>query len=233
MRRLVLIISLAVALVARAENIEFNSGPQRVHLIELFTSQGCSSCPPAETWLSKLKSEPTLWRNFVPLAFHVDYWDRLGWRDPFASREWTARQYQYSASWQSESVYTPGFVLDGREWLDRRVPAGSSEKPGALKFSITNGNAVAEFVPSDSRPKEFDLHVAALGFDLSTKIRGGENSGRNLSQDFVVLSMADQRMSQAKAEFPFNPDARAKAIAAWITSTNQVEPIQAVGGWLK
>lgn len=233
MRELVLIISLATALVARAGDIEFNSGPQRVHLIELFTSQGCSSCPPAEAWLSKLKTESGLWKGFVPLAFHVDYWDRLGWRDPFASKEWTARQYRYSAGWQSESVYTPGFVLDGREWLDRHVPAGSNEKPGALKFSISNGKAVAEFFPSDSQPKDFDLHIATLAFDLTTKIKAGENNGRNLSQDFVVLAMADQRMLQAKAEFPFNPDARAKAIAAWITSTDQLEPIQAVGGWLK
>ncbi len=106
----------------------------KTHLIELFTSQGCSSCPPAEAWLSKLKNEPRLWKDFVPLAFHVDYWDRLGWRDPFASKEWTARQYQYSENWKSESVYTPGFVLDGREWMDRSIPAAATEKPGVVEI---------------------------------------------------------------------------------------------------
>jgi len=60
--------------------------------------------PPAEAWLSKLKDEPRLWQDFVPLAFHVDYWDRLGWRDPFASKAWSARQYEYSARWESSSV---------------------------------------------------------------------------------------------------------------------------------
>ncbi|MBA3608983.1 MAG: DUF1223 domain-containing protein [Chthoniobacterales bacterium] len=99
-----------------AADVALESGPMRTHLLELFTSEGCSSCPPAEAWLSKLKDDPGLWRDFVPLAFHVDYWDRLGWRDPFASKIWTARQYEYSARWKSSNVYTPGFVLDGREW---------------------------------------------------------------------------------------------------------------------
>jgi hypothetical protein len=145
MCRLVLIIWLGVTLIARAGDLNFDSGPQRVHLIELFTSQGCSSCPPAEAWLSKLKSEPGLWKNFVPLAFHVDYWDRLGWRDPFAMKEWTARQYQYSANWKSEGVYTPGFVLDGRELTGRSVPSAAVEKPGVWKFSIKDQKIAAEF----------------------------------------------------------------------------------------
>ncbi len=92
----------------QAAELSFTSGPGNVHLLELFTSEGCSSCPPAEAWLSKLKDDPRLWRDFVPLAFHVDYWDGLGWRDPFASKVWTARQYQYSARWKSSTVYTPG-----------------------------------------------------------------------------------------------------------------------------
>jgi len=84
MRLVILIPSLIATLTAQAADRVFETGPQKTHLIELFTSQGCSSCPPAEAWLSKLKNEPGLWKNFVPLAFHVDYWDRLGWRDPFA-----------------------------------------------------------------------------------------------------------------------------------------------------
>jgi hypothetical protein len=202
-------------------------------VIELFTSQGCSSCPPAEAWLSKLKDEPGLWKNFVPLAFHVDYWDRLGWRDPFAAKEWTARQYQYSANWKGESVYTPGFVLDGREWSGRQVPSPSNDKPGALKLSIANQKLIAEFVPANGGPKDVDLHIATLGFDLKTKIAAGENSGRNLKQDFVVLSLAKQEMPAGKTEVAFNPDSRAGAFAAWITTANQLEPIQAIGGWLR
>jgi len=233
MRRIALILLVGGTLTAYAGDRVFESGPQKAHLIELFTSQGCSSCPPAEAWLSKLKSEPRLWKDFVPLAFHVDYWDRLGWRDPFAAKEFTARQYQYSEVWKSESVYTPGFVLDGREWMERSVPKLSSEKPGALKLSIVTGKVVAEFVPADGATKDVDLHLATLGFDLMTKVTAGENSGRSLGQDFVVLSLTSQKMSGGKSDFAFNPDSRAGAVAAWITSPNQIEPIQAVGGWLR
>src|ERR1700676_2382139 len=141
----ILVVYLAFATAAHAADFQFESGPQRTHLLELFTSEGCSSCPPAEAWLSKLKNESRLWKDFVPLAFHVDYWDHLGWRDPFASKEWTARQYRYSSSWNGNSVYTPGFVLDGREWQERTIPVSSSEKPGVLKLSVANNKISAEF----------------------------------------------------------------------------------------
>jgi hypothetical protein len=233
MRLAVVVLTLSCALAAQAGDRVFESGSQRTHLIELFTSEGCSSCPPAEAWLSKLKAEPRLWKDFIPLAFHVDYWDRLGWRDPFAAKEWTARQYQYSVDWKSESVYTPGFVLDGREWQERIVPVSSSEKVGVLKLLIANDKILSEFNPANGGTKDVDLHVATLGFDLTTKVTAGENNGRNLRQDFVVLSLMNRKMSDRKAEIAFNLDPRAGAIAAWVTTPNQLEPIQAVGGWLR
>ena len=94
----------------------FESGDTQSSLIELFTSEGCSSCPPAEKWLSALKSSPDLWKKTVPVAFHVDYWDHLGWRDRFAKPEFTSRQQRYAAAWGGDSVYTPGFVVNGKEW---------------------------------------------------------------------------------------------------------------------
>jgi hypothetical protein len=233
MRFAIVIFALGFAFHTQAADRIFASGPQRTHLLELFTSQGCSSCPPAEAWLSKLKGEPRLWKDFVPVAFHVDYWDRLGWRDPFAAKEWTARQYQYSANWKSESVYTPGFVLDGRELRDRTVPTSSNDKPGVLKLLVTNDKIIAGFVPTNGGMQDVDLHVAALGFDLMTKVTAGENTGRNLRQDFIVLSLAHQKIVDGKAEVSLNADMHAGAIAAWITPPNQLEPIQAVGGWLR
>src|SRR3954462_6751955 len=98
---------MATPFFARAGEIVFESKPARAHLIELYTSEGCSSCPRAEEWMSGLKNQANLWRDIVPVAFHVDYWDRLGWRDPFASKLWTARQTEYSARWKTDSVYTP------------------------------------------------------------------------------------------------------------------------------
>ncbi len=220
--------------------VELESKATKTHLLELFTSEGCSSCPPAEAWLSKLKDEPRLWQDFVPLAFHVDYWDRLGWRDPFASKAWTARQYEYSARWKSSSVYTPGFVLDGREWRNNGVPSASSDSPGTLKLSVENGDTVsAVFKQGSGADKPLDLHVARLGFGLNINVKAGENSGRKLLHDFVVLSLETAKMNGGKAELrspaagPKEDASSRSAIVAWVTEPGGIEPIQAVGGWVR
>jgi hypothetical protein len=222
---------------AGAEEMVFESKPIRTHLLELFTSEGCSSCPPAEAWLSKLKEDSRLWHDFVPLAFHVDYWDRLGWRDPFASKAWTARQYQYSAQWGSSSVYTPGFVLDGREWRNTHAPEAATESPGILRISLAGPERViAAFRPAQSDARSFDVHVVKLGFGLNSKVKAGENSGRDLQHDFVVLSLTNERVRPEGQEIHLPAPAQAgnerAAIAAWVTESGQAEPIQAVGGWL-
>ena len=225
----------AFCFVVDGADFQFESGAQRTHLLELFTSEGCSSCPPAEEWLSGLKTSPGLWKNFVPLAFHVDYWDRLGWRDPFAAKEWTARQYRYSSWWKNNSVYTPGFVLDGREWHNINVPSTTNETVGVLRISWSKEHQLlAEFQPTYSVGAGFELHVARLSFDLKTNVTAGENNGRKLRHDFVVLSLTSEKMSQGKAQLQLGtPDARTGAIAAWVTVADQIEPIQAVGGWLR
>ncbi len=225
---------------ASAFALELQSQPVKTHLLELYTSEGCSSCPPAEAWLSKLKDNPRLWQDFVPIAFHVDYWDRLGWRDPFASKAWTARQYEYSARWKSSSVYTPGFVLDGREWQNLGAPSAASESPGVLKISAANGDAIsASFKASNGADKPLDLHVARLGFGLNINVKAGENSGRKLQHDFVVLALETTKLNGGKAELRV-PVAAGKAeastrsaIVAWVTEPGQLEPIQAVGGWVQ
>ena len=116
---------------AQTNTTTFRSTTEQTALLELYTSEGCSSCPPAEAWLSGLKESPGLWKSFVPLAFHVDYWDYLGWRDPWAARLYSDRQRAYAGRWHSESIYTPGFVLDGKEWRGwpgrKDVPKAPSE----------------------------------------------------------------------------------------------------------
>ena len=224
----------------RAEPLSIESGPQKTHLLELFTSEGCSSCPPAEAWMNKLKDNAGLWRDFVPVAFHVDYWDRLGWRDPLASRAWTARQYEYSERWNSGSVYTPGFVLDGGEWQRSGLPSAGNESPGTLKLSVSDGEKIiASFRPATSESKPLELHVARLGFGMTINVKAGENSGRKLQHDFVVLAMESTRMTDGEAELtspailrPQDANSRS-AIAAWVTEPGKLEPIQAVGGWLR
>ncbi len=229
---------LAAAPFAQASDLTLASAPTKTHLLELYTSEGCSSCPPAEAWLSDLQKEHGLWHDFVPLAFHVDYWDRLGWKDPFASKQWTARQYAYSAAWKSSSVYTPGFVLDGQEWRRRSVPDASQESVGVLRLSLAqNGTVRAKFAPASANGEKLELHLARLGFGQNIHVKAGENSGRKLQHDFVVLGLTSGPLTDGAAELPL-PAAKAstnggrQAIAAWVTKTGQLEPIQAVGGWL-
>jgi len=99
-----------------ANEIIFQSQEKQTILIELYTSEGCSSCPPAESWLQQFKDNPLLWKEFIPMAFHVDYWDDLGWKDPFSQKQWTERQQRYQKQGNISQVYTPGFIISGQEW---------------------------------------------------------------------------------------------------------------------
>ena len=234
------VLSLLFGGVLCADDVVFESGPKKVQLLELFTSEGCSSCPPAEASLGRLVNDPRLWHDFVPIAFHVDYWDRLGWKDPFAAAEWTKRQHLYATTWNAESVYTPAFVLNGREWRDAQVPVINDGGPGALKATLRSDNSVlVTFEPAKGEARDFDLYLARLGFGISTNVRAGENNGRNLRHDFVVLSLDHQKLVSSPQEFHLPSPAREianrpnrTALAAWITSAGDITPLQATGGWL-
>src|SRR5450432_272324 len=102
--------------VCRAGERKFQSDGAQATLVELFTSEGCSSCPPAEASLSRLKDDPSLWKSIVPVAWHVDYWNSLSWRDRFSSARYTERQRGYATKRGSNSIYTPAFAVNGREW---------------------------------------------------------------------------------------------------------------------
>ncbi len=226
-----------------AAETRFQSGPAQTSLVELYTSEGCSSCPPAEAWLSRLKDNPGLWKNFVPLAFHVDYWDRLGWRDRFSSKQWTERQSRYAAHWRSESVYTPAVVVNGREergWSGTKFDLPNNKQTGHLNVTTSDGKTFAvEFRPVDGLSSAYEAHLALLGSGISTSVRAGENNGRNLAHDFVVLDLQDAGL---KSDAGFNrarltTDATTesgarKAIAVWVTPRGQLFPLQATGGWL-
>lgn len=224
-------ILLAMTSLAAAGEITIESPATRVHLVELFTSEGCSSCPPADDWLRGLKTERGLWREFVPVAFHVDYWDNLGWPDRLASPRFTERQRAYAAAWRANTVYTPGFVLDGREWRGRTVPAATAEKAGVLKVRIADERASVEF-PAAGR--KLTAHVAWLSGGIENDVKAGENRGRKLRHEFTALAIESQPLDPAKGVAVFTPakPRDAKAVAAWITETGRVEPIQATGGVL-
>ena len=221
--------------------VVLQSGPARASLLELYTSEGCSSCPPAEAWLSKLRDDPRLWKEIVPIAFHVDYWDNLGWKDRFASAAYTSRQREYAARWSSGSVYTPGFVLDGREWRGWFSQQGlTSQKTAAGVLSINvpaAGRAATVTYRSagQSTGAAREVCLAVLGFDVKSDVKAGENRGRALAHDFVALSYEKKPLLEKSAEFrlPAKPAGVGRlALAAWVVEPGKGEPEQAVGGWL-
>ena len=188
--------------------------------------------------MSGLKNQPRVWQDIVPVAFHVDYWDHLGWRDPFASKKWTERQADYSVRWKTESVYTPAFVLDGKEWHYGKLPEASTETPGILKIAVDGERIVASFKAASNSSGHYDIHVARLGFSLTSDVTAGENSGKKLSQDFVVLGLTNETLRSGAKELKLPAPTQKStvdprtAIAAWVTPAGQLEAIQAVGGWL-
>lgn len=231
--RLFFLFSLVVV-TAAASPQKFSSGGARTHLIELFSSEGCSSCPPAEKWLGELRDDPGLWRDFVPVAFHVNYWDRLGWPDRFAKKEFTARQYAYADRWGSGSVYTPEFVLNGSEWRGGKLPAPSVEKPGVLSVECSDdGVCRVRFEATGN----YEVNVAVLGAGILSKVRAGENRGRDLRHDFVVLELKTAKMSEGTAELSVAKSAEKgigrQALAVWVTRRGELTPVQATGGWLE
>jgi len=228
------------------QTVSFASGPEKVSLVELYTSEGCSSCPPADRWLSAVGETEQLWKQVVPVAFHVSYWDRLGWPDRFAQREFDTRQRRLAARADS-GVYTPGLFKDGAEYRSwRRTPpnavADQSQPaaPGELTISKVDGNEwVVTYAPADSAGTPSQVFAAVLGNKLSNAIARGENAGKRLDHDFVVLqleraalnkSSADSKILQAR----FTLDTHVTehpALAAWVTNASG-QPLQAVGGAL-
>ena len=236
---------MSIPSLSRADDILFRSGPARVALIELFTSEGCSSCPPAEKWLGDLRPSPALWREFVPVAFHVNYWDHLGWRDPLAAKAFTDRQHDYATAWNANSVYTPCFVRDGAEWRPNGTPAGDRGAAGDLvvRWRSETRETVVEFTASTTSkpPAAMEAYVALLGGGIVSEVRKGENAGRRLQQEFAVLRLAVQPLVRgqngawsAKVAVPqergISPPRL--ALAAWVTPKGRLAPLQAVGGWL-
>lgn len=230
-----LFLALMVMIPSLALASEWQSGPVRVDVIELYTSEGCSSCPPADRWLSQLKDDPGLFLEFIPMAFHVDYWDYIGWKDRFAQPDFSARQRKYVREGLVSQPYTPGFVINSAEWRGwfrgKRQWDNSQENVGELRATVESGKLAAEF----SGEGAGQLHVAVLGMGLSNQVKAGENRGRKLSHDFVVLETTSAPgHRQWEITLPPIPDRGQSrtAIVAWVTPLQSQSIIQATGGYL-
>jgi hypothetical protein len=189
---------LAAAVAAAPLSCRASSPEHQVALVELYTSQGCSSCPPADRWLSAISSREG--GRVVPIALHVGYWDYIGWKDPYAQPAFNDRQRALAAANASRSVYTPGVFVQGREFarwsdaagFDRAVEAiNRTAAPVAitLEARVAAAGIVVDArasAPSSSALRDPRLHLALVQSGLSTAVGAGENRGATLRNDRVV-----------------------------------------------
>lgn len=224
----------------QAQTLQFSSGEAQVSLVELFTSEGCSSCPPAEAWLNRFVDDDRLWHQVIPIAFHVDYWDYIGWRDRFADPGYSKRQYRYQKEGGIRTVYTPGVLVNGREWRGWHgaVPPASGHRPGNLVLNLEDDRVSARFdtLTGESAGRSLRLHLAILAFGLESRVAAGENRGRRLSHEFVVVGMNSADTTSGNWQLMLPPiretGSRRHALVAWISETGRQRPLQATGGWL-
>lgn len=182
---------------AQARGCSAVSPAHQAVLVELYTSQGCSSCPPADRWLSQLDARHPRDR-VVPIALHMNYWDHIGWKDPFARAEFTSRQRALAAAGGSHTLYTPGVFVQGREFpqWSGHAPFDDAIRtlaaaPAAVRITLNaelagpvvtlNASAVALASARDPR-----LYLALVTSGLATNVRAGENRGEQLRNDRVV-----------------------------------------------
>jgi len=193
-------------------------GARQLVIAELFTSEGCSSCPPAEALLKHLSEEqPIDGVEVIALEEHVDYWNQLGWTDPFSSRQFSERQEKYATVFHNDGVYTPQLIVDGATEVvgSRSVDVEKAmQRAAALpKASIAlkevgerkNGEATIQFsvssLPATLTSHKLELWVAVTERGLQSDVQAGENSGRRLQHAAVVRSLRELETRESAGQF--------------------------------
>jgi hypothetical protein len=201
---------------AIAAECSAKSGATTVPLLELYTSEGCSSCPPADKWLSGIITD-----KVTPLAFHVDYWDYIGWKDKFSKAEYSDRQRKIAAFGGAGFVYTPQFVINGRDFkgwdnsrLNQSVTASqkiASRANLSLDAVQENGKIILKTTAqltnsadAQNKIKDTDVFVAIYENKLVSQVKAGENSGRELKHDYVVRELFGAYQINNQNEFSKN-----------------------------
>lgn len=193
-----------------------HSLPHRVTVLELYTSEGCSSCPPADRWMSTLPQRGIDASMVIPLAFHVDYWNQLGWADRFSQARFSERQRQVADRLTSGVIYTPQLVLDGRNLrliggMDKlqKMLAATNQQPASASIDlkveqVSEGLAIAAqvSVPDAALRAPAEAWIAVYESGLSSRVSRGENAGKQLFHDYVVRELA--------GPFPIDRDGHAQ-----------------------
>jgi len=229
---------------AQATTCSATSGVSRVALLELYTSEGCDSCPPADRWVSALPSRGFDAQRVVTLAYHVDYWNYLGWRDPFAQARFTERQRYVNNRIRNRTIYTPQLMLDGRDYrqglsladFQQRVITANLEKPGAniaLSMNAQPGSVdTSARVTLHRKEPGTAVFLALTENRLANQVTAGENRGRRLEHDFVVRELAGPFAANAAIthKFAIAPawKTRDLSVAAFVQTTASGEVLQAL-----
>ena len=226
------------------------SGAQRVALLELYTSEGCDSCPAAENWVSALPVKKLATESVIPLAFHVDYWNYIGWTDPYSQARFGERQRQHSRRRGAGFVFTPQLLLNGQDYrrallfddIGGKVKAINQTKPRAnirLKLG-RRGNRLDSLVEieveRDAGQRHAEVYLALYENNLVTAVTAGENKGLTLKHDFVVrelvgpLALDDRSGLSHVHEFVLDPRWKPKDIyiAVFVQHPQSGEVLQAL-----
>jgi len=241
------------AVAAQPGSCSADSGTQRVAVVELFTSQGCSSCPPTDRYVSELPAKGLASDRLIVLAMHVDYWNRLGWRDPFSQAAFTERQREISGRKKAGYLYTPQLVLDGQDHPQRRSGDDLPGKVAAINRQAAQARISIEAVrvgnglqvsaqtrlspAAAANASSLRSFVAVYENGVSTVVRTGENAGKTLKNDFIVRSLSGPGPAGSATEagrvnlnWPLAADARSERLVAVAFVQNIVtgEVLQAV-----
>jgi hypothetical protein len=220
-----------LALPVQAARCEVNAGAQPPAVVELYTSQSCSSCPPADRWLTTLKDQP----GVIALGFHVNYWNHLGWADPFATPQTTERQRQIKEAIRGKYVYTPQVVLNGadhRGWRDQRandLPALPVADAPSLRL-VREGQRVTAQIGAGKGSTSLGGYWAVLQDDQRSAVTRGENAGETLRNDHVVRlyqPVAPWSANQPKQQTLSLTATAGQRVVFVVTQADGLKPVQA------
>lgn len=221
------------AVQAAGATCEAVSRPQLTPVIELYTSEGCSSCPPADRWLSQLKSAAAQGR-VVAQAFHVGYWDYIGWVDRFALTANTERQRDIARVNRQGSIYTPQLVRNGQDWRDYDSALLAKPEPAraAIKLAqVEPGLFEATVTPSDAG-REWAAYWTVTEHGHSSKVKSGENAGEFLRHDFVVRQYVPSSIRKGEQHLQLRSIARdgdaQRAVNLVVYEPQTLRPLQAL-----
>lgn len=245
-----LLAAVSVSLSAAPEaTCQARSGPHTTALVELYTSEGCDSCPPADRWLQALAGRGLAPDRVVPLSLHVNYWDYIGWKDPYAQQRFADRQRKLAQVMKARIVYTPQVLLQGRDFrawggraFEQEVARINATPPrAAISLALAGGRrdtldveARAELL-QPGEEADAALYLASYENRLVSSVAAGENRGRTLSHDYVVfewlgpIAFAGGRAEERRA-LPLLPKAvpANSGVAAFVQNRRTGEVLQAL-----